>query len=846
MQIKLLSIFALLLLIQACKLPGRQAPSNNYDMDFKWTLDSIQTSGPEKSFVSMELTNRVGVSLDNKNWSIHYNHLCGGVDQASVPKEISVEHVTGDYYIISPTESWPNLNSGKSIRLNFAYNGILSKKSEEPKGVFIVINEDARPLNFLASGINEEVLNALNLPTNDKRFDKNSRLTLVDLGSILPIVPSPEKITRTQGIMRLAVPIKIYYQESDATEAKAFMTRMTQAKIAVSTSKSVDEAQVIIEKKGGAKEIHPESYLLSIDSNKIRIEASDAPGLFYGIQSLSQLIIHASLTQKHIEIEQMEIQDTPRFAYRGMHLDVSRNFHSKEKVFEILDLMSLYKLNKFQFHLTDDEGWRIEIPGLPELTTVGSRRGYTRDENDFLFPAYGSGPNPDKSYGSGFYTREEYIDILKYAAARHIEVIPEIDIPGHSRAAIKAMYSRYRNFLAEGHSEAANEYLLHDLNDESVYKSAQQYDDNVMNLCLPGSYKFMTKVIDEMVKMHNEAGAPLKVLHTGGDEVPFGVWQKSPKCLEYVVNNPEIGGVDNLHAHFLRWLKELLNQYQITTAGWEEILLVHGEAGHNSIEINPEFVQDQMRAYVWNATMGGGREDMAYKLANMGYPVVMCNSSAFYFDMADDRDPDNIGLSWSGYADTERAFSVEPYDVFIRETLTSWGTELSPEFFQSRIKLSPEGKEKFLGIQAQLWSETTGSAADMDKLVYPKLLGFSERAWSTKPIWTELTEPQDLESSYQREWNIFANRLGQSALKILDLCFEDVQYHIPKPAIRKIGNELHANSAYPGLTIRYSQNGKDPDMKSKVYTSPIKDEGKEYRFATFTSNGRKGSTVNFK
>ena len=145
---------------------------------------------------------------------------------------------------------------------------------------------------------------------------------------------------------------------------------------------------------------------------------------------------------KSIALPAVHIVDAPRFHYRGQHLDVARNFQSKESVEKLIDLMAFYKLNYLHLHLTDDEGWRIEIKQLPELTAVGGRRGHTLDEANWLQPSQGSGPDPKAAPGSGFYTQRDFIEILRYARERHIKVIPEIDLPGHARAAIKSMQSR--------------------------------------------------------------------------------------------------------------------------------------------------------------------------------------------------------------------------------------------------------------------------------------------------------------------------------------------------------------------------------------------------------------------
>ncbi|WP_243665267.1 family 20 glycosylhydrolase, partial [Rhodothermus marinus] len=266
----------------------------------------------------------------------------------------------------------------------------------------------------------------------------------------------------------------------------------------------------------------PEAYHLIVDPEAgITLTGTDAAGAFYGIQTLQQLIDPSFYrqTSETIPIPALEVHDAPRFGYRGLHLDVARNFQPKAVVLRLLDLMARYKLNRFHFHLTDDEGWRLEIEGLPELTEVGGCRGHTETEATCLVPSHGSGPIPGQQPGSGYYTREDFIEILRYATARHIEVIPEIDVPGHARAAIKAMEARYARLKAAGRPEAeAAAYRLVDPADTSVYRSVQGWNDNVINVCLPSTYRFLEKVVDELRRLYDEAGAPLHVVHTGGDE----------------------------------------------------------------------------------------------------------------------------------------------------------------------------------------------------------------------------------------------------------------------------------------------------------------------------------------
>ena len=259
----------------------------------------------------------------------------------------------------------------------------------------------------------------------------------------------------------------------------------------------------------------------SIPAEGIRIRGNSPAGVFYGLQSLRGLLPAVADPAKGLALPALTVVDAPRFGYRGFMLDVARNFQPKASVLRVLDLMARYKLNVFHFHLTDDEGWRVEIPSLPELTAVGARRGHTLDSSRFLPPAYGSGPDVDRPYGSGFYSRADYErdpEVRRGAAHRgdpragDAGPRPRRDqgdggpLPGAPRR--------------PGDAEGARRYLLSDPEDRSEYTSAQLYHDNVMNPALPSTYAFVERVVQDLVALHREAGVPLRNLHMGGDEVP--------------------------------------------------------------------------------------------------------------------------------------------------------------------------------------------------------------------------------------------------------------------------------------------------------------------------------------
>ncbi|MGL5533959.1 MAG: family 20 glycosylhydrolase, partial [Plesiomonas shigelloides] len=365
-----------------------------------------------------------------------------------------------------------------------------------------------------------------------------------------------------------------------------------------------------------------------------------AAGAFYGLQSLISLIpMDGSKT-----IATVTVKDMPRFEHRGMHADVGRNFHNKESILRLLDQMAAYKLNKFHFHLSDDEGWRLEIPGLPELTDVGSQRCHDLSETQCLLPQLGSGPDSNNQ-GSGFYSKQDYVDILKYAKARNIEVIPELDMPAHARAAVVSMEARYKKLMAEGKEAEANQYRLLDPQDTSNTLSVQFYNrTSYLNPCLESSQAFVDKVIGEVAAMHKEAGMPLQTWHFGGDEaknIRLGggfqdvnaaekvdwrgtidqskedkPWAKSPVC-QKMVESGKVSDFEHLPSQFAKEVSQLVNKHGITTMmAWQDGLKDASGAS--------DFATKKTGVNFWDTLYWGGF-DSANDWVNKGYELVVSN-----------------------------------------------------------------------------------------------------------------------------------------------------------------------------------------------------------------------------
>ena len=305
----------------------------------------------------------------------------------------------------------------------------------------------------------------------------------------------------------------------------------------------------------------------------------------------------------------------------------------------------------------------------------GARRGHTLDSRHFLPPAYGSGPDAGGPWGSGFFSRADYIEILRYAAARHIEIVPEIEMPGHARAAIKAMEAR----TAAGDST----FRLIDPADSSTFSSAQAYHDNVMNPALESTYAFIQRVVDDLVALHQEAGVPLRHLHMGGDEVPAGAWDHSPAIQAYLKAHGLASPNDMWYVFYGR-IQQILAAHHIGLSGWEEIAVRKTMRDGQPVTIpNPEFAARGLRAYVWNNVPGGGNEDLAYRLANGGFDIVLTPVSNLYFDLAWNPNPAEKGLDWGGFVDVRKPFDFTPFAYYQDEWLDRGGRPPDPPLFEA-------------------------------------------------------------------------------------------------------------------------------------------------------------------
>ena len=797
----IIAFLSLLISISSC--------SKNDVVNVVYQIDEYHNNG---FYVTFSINNTSSINLDSP-WSLHWNQQSSIIDDSSVKDNVKYEYVAGQYYNILSFGKNFNLKPNESIIINFNQLGTVRRISDLPVGGFIVSNNEIIDVEFDYNWKNAVGIEKLDAPSSKDRFELYAPGNLIDKSELEIIIPTPSEIKLLDGESSIKSEYRVFVDESLNLDIDTVNSLFAENfNIDLNNSSIYDISVQYIDN------LPKESYKLLIDENKIIIDASDKAGALYGLQSLKQVILASSLENN--KLKHIKISDSPRFSYRGMLLDISRNFYGPDKIKQILDYLSFFKINHLDFRLTDDEGWRLEIPGLEELTEVGSKRAYSKDEFESLIPMYGSGPDTNSS-GSGYLSKVEFIDILKYADNRNIKIIPQISYPSHMRSAIISMDVRYQKYIKFGNTDKAEKYLLSDPDDKSNYYSAQGYDDNIACICRESAFTFYEKVIDEIYIMYQEAGVELNKFGVAADELPYGAWQKSPICDKFMEDNSIAGNYNALYEMMQKRVYNKLSSYDITMTGWDDILLKLTERNQSETQIKEFFKGDDILLFVWKNDWGQGRQDMIYKYANLGYKTVMSNSSAFYFDMVDDKDLDNVGLSWSGYADYKDMWTVDVFDIF-NDSYGVRKNNISKEYIESSEKLKSSNRNNIVGIQSQIWSETIRNEDILDYMFMPNIIVFSQKAWSKDPKWMSIQNQLEREMTLNIEWNKLTNTIGQRVLPMIENIYGGLSYDLPKPGGIIINDSLYANSAFPGLNIKYTLDGSIPNNESMNYKNPFK------------------------
>ncbi len=791
--------------------------------------------------------------IQSRNWAMYFSDMTP--IQSVEEKQFIITHLNGDLHKLEPGPEFTGLAPGETANINFR-GGYwhLSKTDIMPN--YYLVSGDLEPETVTSTQPRTDADSGLeNLPhageftdpikhlkrseqdstifaTSENLFEQIDTRYLQRDALASAIIPTPQQLRRLDGELSLAKGINLQGELPVMDDLTSALEALQQLGI----NQSPDGAGIHF-RLVNSNSLGEEGYTLAIGDQGIKVGYQTATGAAYALRSLASLLFIDSSSVPHLEI-----QDSPRFAFRGMHLDVARNFRDKDYVLKLLEQMARYKLNRLHLHLGDDEGWRVEINDLPELTDIGSQRCHNPEENRCLMPQLGSGPHAS-SPANGYYTRADYIDILQAARARQIEVIPSFDMPGHSRAAVVAMEARYRRLAAEERYDEASQYRLIDPQDTTRYSSIQFYQDNTLNVCLDSSYHFVGKVIDEVMALHREAGVALTRYHIGADETA-GAWLESPACQALL--NDELLNLNTAHdltGYFVERVANLVAERGIVPAGWND-----GMSATTTARM-PATVQSN----AWTPLFWDGHK-AAHEQANRQWQVVISTPDVTYFDFPHAADPLERGYYWASRGtSTQQVFEFMPANLPAQAEF--WGDrQNNPMSLDDRHSQLQKGME-FYGLQGHLWTEVTRTDAQADYMIFPRLIALAERAWHQADWELPYNYQGELFSAdthhvteqarqqRQQEWNHFANVLGQKELPKLDQ--QQIAYRIPTVGAKIQDGSLHIRSPLPGLTLQY----RFDDQAWTQYTSPI--EGVDELDSTvqvraLASDGRPGRALTLK
>ncbi len=411
-------------------------------------------------------------------------------------------------------------------------------------------------------------------------------------------------------------------------------------------------------------------YTMNVSPSSININGDNEEGVFYAIQSLIQLLPVEKSDE--LKIPAVAIEDYPRFQYRGLMLDCGRHFFSIEFVKKYIDYIALHKMNQFHWHLTDDQGWRIEIKKYPKLTEMGCCRNGT-------IIGHHPGTGNDNEKNCGFYSQDQIKEIVRYAADRFVTVIPEIEMPGHSSAAIAA-YPQLSCFPDEPTQVAKGVIWSGPNTGKQVQQSWGVYPD----VYCPSDYtfQFIEDVLGEVIQLF-----PSQYIHIGGDECPKENWKRSAFC-QNLIKEKGLKDEEGLQAYFIQRVEKYLNSKGRNIIGWDEIL--EGGLAPNATVMS------------WRGEQGG------IDAAKQHHHVIMTPGAYVYIDHPQSKHDDSLTIG--GYLPIDKVYSYEPVPK-----------ELN----------SDEGKY-ILGAQANLWTEYVSNPAKAEYMLFPRLAALSEVLWSPK------------------------------------------------------------------------------------------------------------------
>lgn len=489
----------------------------------------------------------------------------------------------------------------------------------------------------------------------------------------IALTPQPAHLTVKDGRFEFGNQLKAkvtpYQGDSIRMVFESFKKELQEATgIKVSSTQKEAKARIILDLN---PQLPAEAYKLDVSKKQVRIEASRPAGFYYALQTLKQLmprnVMAGVATSDHSQwsLPSVEIEDAPRFEWRGFMLDEGRHFFGKDEIKRVIDMMAIYKMNRFHWHLTEDQGWRIEIKKYPKLTETGAWR------NSKVL-AYGDVKPDGERYG-GFYTQKDIKEIVAYAKKKFIEIIPEIDIPGHSQAAVAA----YPEFLACD-PENKHEVWLQ-----------QGISTDVINVANPKAMQFAKEVIDELTELF-----PFNYIHLGGDECPTNKWQKNDECKKLL---SEIGSSNfrDLQIYFYKQLKDYIAtkpaDQQRQLIFWNEVL--HG---------NTSILGNDITIMAWI-----GANAAAKQAAKQGMNTILSPQIPYYINRKQSKLPTEPMSQGHGTETVEAVYNYQP--------LKDVDAALQPYY---------------KGVQANFWTEWVTEPSVLEYLMLPRLAAVAEAGWT--------------------------------------------------------------------------------------------------------------------
>ena len=650
-----------------------------------------------------------GMDQSNVEYYLYDN---GGQVKGSTPLPATGAYI---WTLKAKEGAWVVVNALTGMNMNLGgSNGSAIKTSSEeqanaihfsPDGYLTILNANGQAVDMTANGANPTTWEGTTTPNGSRRLKmyKAENVQTKEEKS-LSLIPAPKSVTVGEGEYVLSKGFTIAvgdFAESEQTNVLAdvarFITTMNNA-TELECKASTGEADIKITENTSLKD---EGYTLDITENGVTIEASTADGVFYAMQSLMRLLPPHVILGKQVEEEVTyalpvaSIEDEPRFSYRGFMLDVSRHFFTIDEVKKMIDLMAIYKMNVFHWHLTDDQGWRAEIKQYPLLTTIGAERRssydtpITRIEENGQVYWTGEGAQTNRKYGPFYYTQEEMREVVRYAAERHIDVLPEVDMPGHFVAALHA-YPQY-----SCHPDWAPEVWING-----------GISQDVLNVANPEAVQFAKNIITELCDIF-----PYPYFHIGGDECPTTQWQNNTLCQEKL---KQLGKSNYraLQTEFIREINEHLATLGKKMFCWNESVTESGA----DLELMKKSGATIM---CWNPCQGG-----AAKAASLGLNAIITEwgSGCYYINRRQSNDYGEPTAAGGGGDNVAATYNYVPVPA----------------------NVSAENAKYYIGVQATFWTEHVSSNEYLEYLALPRFMCVAEAGWT----------PQE-----KKDWNSFVRRM---------------------------------------------------------------------------------------